>query len=111
MANKAKEKKETLPNYRENLRKVINLPLIIETERKKLNLKMNLKPKKEETWKEPQEEENEEGRKNSVKEEKEGKLTSITLPQSRAVQRKETEEGASKLTRKVPEIKNFRRDI
>ena len=42
-----------------------------------------------------------------MKEEKEGKLTSISLPQSKEVQRKETVEGASRLARKVPETENF----
>ena len=40
-----------------------------------------------------------------MKEDKEGICTSIPLPQSRAVQRKEV--GAAMLTRQVPEITKF----
>ena len=94
LEQKAKEKKETLPNYRENLRKVNNLPPELENQRKKLNLN------EEETWKEPQEEEKEGRRKNIMKEDKEGINTSIPLPQSKAEQRKEV--GASTLPRQVP---------
>ena len=111
MANKAKEKKEPLPNYRENLRKVTNLPIKIEKERKELNLKMNLKPKTEETKKEPQEEENEEGRKKEKCEGRKGRKTAKHHPGPVKGSTEEVE-GASRLTRKVPETKKkFRRDI
>ena len=99
LEQKANEKKETLPNYRENLRKVNNLPPELDNQRKNLNLN------EEETWKETQDEEEEGRGKKIIKEDKEGRNRSIPLPQSKAVQRKEA--GTSKLTRKVPEITKF----
>ena len=91
LEQKANEKKETLPNYRENLRKVNNLPPELDNQRKNLNLN------EEETWKETQDEEEEGRGKKIIKEDKEGRNRSIPLPQSKAVQRKE--DGASTLPR------------
>ena len=105
LANKAAEKKEQIPNYRENLRKVTNLPIRIEIERNELELKlkMNKNYKTEETKKEPQREENEEGRK---KENCEGRKGRKHHP-AQVKGSKEEGDGASKLSRKVPETEKF----